>query len=213
MPLSIATRRIEHLPKVASKTSSCRGSRWLSQCHAKGLGNLTDSSAASRAINVARRRLRGGYTLLEMVLVLFIIALIIGIAIPVSTSLMAEEKLREHANALKLCAITARRLAMTGNKAYEIRFEEKTFWLQSFHADQKVDPDVLDSHALTAGTNYTIERWGNKKFSKPEEESWVFQPDGICEPVKVHFQSGKNWIEFAFNPLTARAEEETYYFK
>jgi len=36
---------------------------------------------------------------------------------------------------------------------------------------------------------------------------------GICEPIRVHFQSGTGWIEFAFNPLTATVRDEAYFFQ
>jgi len=154
-----------------------------------------------------------GFTLLEMGLVLFILLLIVGVAIPVTSGLFAEERLRQHANELLLYARTARRLAVSENRPYEIRFAEKAFLLEPYIAGKSARDAVVSSHDMASDTLYSVQRWGDKKFGKPEDESWIFQPSGICEPIRVHFQNGGNWIEFAFNPLTARAEEETYHFQ
>ena len=159
------------------------------------------------------RQQLGGFTLLEMSLVLFILLLIAGIAIPMTSGLIAEEQLRQHANELLLYARTARRLAISENRPYEIRFLEKAFLLQPYLVIEDSQRDVISSHTVSSDTRYAVQRWGEKEFGKPEDESWIFQPSGICEPLRVHFQSGKNWIEFAFNPLTGRAQEETYYFQ
>jgi len=155
----------------------------------------------------------GGFTLLEMSMVLFILLLLIGAAIPMTSGLIAEERLRRHANELLLYARTARRLAVSENRPYEIRFAEKMFLLEPYLVAGNSKGEVVSSHALTSDTLYGVQRWGEKEFGKPDDESWVFQPSGICEPIRVHFQNGKNWLEFGFNPLTGRSQEETYFFQ
>ncbi|MGB8354956.1 MAG: hypothetical protein WCD79_13760 [Chthoniobacteraceae bacterium] len=147
-----------------------------------------------------------------MGLVLFILLLIAGIAIPVTSSLLAEERLRQHANALLLFARTARRLAVSEDRPYEILFTGKSFLLEPYLPVKVPHADVVDSHTMASGMSYAVQRFGDKEFGKPEDESWIFQPTGLCEPIRIHFQNGKDWIEFTINPLTARAGEETYHF-
>lgn len=153
-----------------------------------------------------------GFTLLEMGLVLFILLLIAGVAIPATSGLITEEQLRQHSNELLLYARTARRLAVSENRPYEIRFAEKSFSLEPYLTGENRNPDVVSDHELTSGVSYAVQRWNEKELGKPEDQSWIFQPSGICEPIRVRFQNGRNWIEIAINPLTARAQEETYHF-
>lgn len=154
-----------------------------------------------------------GFTLLEIGIVLFILMMLVGIAIPMISSLIAEERLREHARALLLYARTARRLAVSENRPYEILFSEHGFLLQPHLAAGTGNGDVVSSHDLGKEDTYSLERWGDEEFTKPVDQTWIFQPEGICEPIRVHFQDRKNWIEIGFNPLTARAQEETYSFQ
>ncbi|MGB8354688.1 MAG: prepilin-type N-terminal cleavage/methylation domain-containing protein [Chthoniobacteraceae bacterium] len=164
-------------------------------------------------VSQIHRRRAGGFTLLEMSLVLFILLLIAGVAIPLTSGLIAEERLRQHARELLLYARTARRLAVTENRPYEIHFAEKAFLLEPYLTSENRQGDVVSNHTLASDTSYSVQRWGEKEFGKPDDESWIFQPSGICEPIRVHFQNDKNWIEFGFNPLTGRAQEETYHFQ
>jgi len=155
----------------------------------------------------------GGFTLLEMGLVLFVLVLMVGAAIPVTSGLMAEERLRRHTNDLLLYARTARRLAVAENRFYEIRFAPDEFTLEPSPASGGRPEEVVSRHVLPADTHYALQGWQKSEFSKPDDEVWVFSPGGICEPIRVHFQADNNWIEFAFNPLTARAQEERFHFQ
>lgn len=165
------------------------------------------------SIRLKRRRSRQGFTLLELGLVLFILLLIAGIAMPMMSSLIAEERLRATTHELQLYARTARRLAMTENQPYAIKLAEKGFVLEPYGADKAQKEDILHARKLPSNAAYTVQRWGKKAFRKAADETWIFQPDGLCEPVRFHFQEGKNWIEFGFNPLTAAAQDETYFFQ
>lgn len=143
---------------------------------------------------------------------LFILLLIAGIAIPTTSSLIAEERLRQNTRELQLYARTARRLAMSENQPYEIRLSGRFFLLEPYGADKALKKNVLRTSKLASDAVYTVQRWGEKEFRKPADDAWIFQPDGLCEPMRFHFRQGTNWIEFGFNPLTASAQDETYFF-
>jgi competence protein ComGC len=150
-----------------------------------------------------------GFTLLEIGLVLFIIVILAGISVPFASGLMGEERLRGSARDLQLLARTARGLAVSENRPYEIKMSPEGFSLEPYLSSEK---DALKNTPLGAGVEYQILRWGEKELRKPEEEPWIFQPTGLCEPVRFRFQRGGGWIEFVFNPLTASAQDETNFF-
>ena len=176
-----------------------------------------------------------GFTLLEICLVMFIAILIMGLAIPVTASLMSEQRLREPARQLELLVKTARRQAVQDNRSYEILMSPTGFLLQPvLDADAPAAPlqeppkpaDGEEGEAveqapapfepleyrLPGEVTYLIQRFGWEKAGKPEEDHWVFQPTGMCEPMILRFQRGEGWLEITFNPLTASVDDESYYF-
>ena len=150
-----------------------------------------------------------GFTLLEMGLVLFIILVLAGITIPFASGLINEERLRGSTRDLQLLALTARQLAVTENRPYQIQLADGGFALQPYPAGEA---EPLKTFPLAADVEYTIQRWGGKELRKPDSDAWIFQPTGLCEPLRFHFKRDGGWIEFTFNPLTAAAQDETNYF-
>ncbi|HWB59412.1 MAG TPA: hypothetical protein VG733_07970 [Chthoniobacteraceae bacterium] len=163
--------------------------------------------------NTPRRFTEIGFTLLEMVLVLFILLVIAGMAIPATTGLVAQERLKRQARLLQDYAVTARKLAVTEGRPYKIVLDQRGFSLLYFGADKTKTQDVAASAKLAPGVNYGVQHWGEVTFSKPAGEAWVFRPDGICEPIRVHFENNDGWIEYSFNPLTATPRDEEYHFR
>lgn len=158
------------------------------------------------------------FTLLEIVLGLFIVMLIAGIAIPLAGGLGSEAILREPADALKKLAITARRAAVTERRSYEIILDNDRFVLRMAPPGDAEDTELRDSqilqeYQLPRAVKYAVKRWDQRDFGRRTDARWTFLPTGISEPVTVRFDRGEDWLQFSFNPLTALAEDETYYFR
>ena len=175
-----------------------------------------------------------GFTLLEICLVLFIAILLVGFAIPVTASLMSEQRLREPARQLELLVKTARRQAVQENRPYEILMSGTGFLLQpvldaktseqQLSPPQPVEGEESEAAAevpvplepleyrLPADVTYLIQHWGVDKAAKPAEDHWVFQATGLCEPMIIRFQREESYLEITFNPLTASVDDESYYF-
>jgi len=154
-----------------------------------------------------------GFTLLEMALVLFILVVIAGLAIPMTSGLVAQERLKAAARTLQDYAVSARRLAVTEGRPYDIVFHANSFTLERLGADDAKEEDTVGRVQLASNVRYSLQRWGKDEFAKPAKEQWVFRSDGICEPIRVHFESKDGWIEYSFNPLTARPQDESYHFQ
>jgi type II secretory pathway pseudopilin PulG len=172
-----------------------------------------------------------GFTLLEICLVLFIAVLIMGLAVPVTTSLMSEQQLREPARQFELLVKTARRQAVQENRPYEILMSAGGFLLQPVFGAETPGPQPAPEtepeseegedvpapfepleYRLPSGVTYLVQRWGWNKAAKPAEDRWIFQGTGLCEPMIIRFQREESWLEISFNPLTASVDDESYYF-
>ena len=146
-----------------------------------------------------------GYTLIEIALVLAIMVMIIGAAVPLSSGFMREQRLRDPVRELLILAKTARTEAMTTGRATGVVFGKKGFGLLRPGSEEP-----SDTYALPRGMSYVIRPFGSEKVTKPDGQTWIFQPTGLCEPIIFRLEEDDAWIEVAFDPLTANIGEESY---
>jgi type II secretory pathway pseudopilin PulG len=148
----------------------------------------------------------GGYTLLEIALVVTIIVLLVGAVVPLSSGFVREQRLREAVRELLVLAKTARTEAMTTGRAAEVVFAKNGFALV-----RSGDDEPSETVRLARGTTYQLLPLGEDKARRPDGQRWIFQPTGLCEPLTVRIAEGEAWIEVRFDPLTAGIEEESYH--
>ena len=156
--------------------------------------------------SIGRGRWTGGYTLLEIALVVTIIVLLVGAAVPLTSGFVREQRLRESVLDLLVMAKTARMDAMTSGQASEIVFEKKGFALRRTGGE-----GAAESVRLARGTTYQLRPFAADKAMRPDGQRWIFQPSGLCEPIAVRIMEDEAWIEVQFDPLTAGIEDESYY--
>lgn len=146
-----------------------------------------------------------GYTLIEIALVLAIIVMIVGAAIPLSSGFMREQRLRDVVRELLILAKTARSEAMTTGRATGVVLGKKGFGLM-----QAGGEEASDSYQLPRSMNYVLRPFASEKTIKPDGQTWIFQPSGLCEPLTFRVEENDAWIEVTFDPLTANIGEEAY---
>lgn len=149
----------------------------------------------------------GGYTLLEIALVVAIIVLLVGAAVPLATGFVREQRLRDTVRELLVLAKTARADAVTTGRATEVVFLKNGFALKRGTDDEEAGESVR----LGRGMSYRLFPFGSEKPLKPDGQRWIFQPTGLCEPLAVRIIEGEGWIEVRFDPLTAGIADESYY--
>ncbi len=169
----------------------------------------------------------GGFTLLEVAISLCLIVLMIGMAVSFTPGVLSEMRLREPARQLKLFAKTARRLALIEKKAYEIKFTEKGFSISPFspkdgqqQADKSEDAESEEveesedsNYELSSRVTCQVQPWGEEDWQDPQDQHWIFQTSGLCQPFSVRFNENDSWIELSFSPLTAAADDERSHFE
>ena len=160
----------------------------------------------ARMASGAARRRSGGYTLLEIALVVAIIVLIIGAAVPLTSGFTREQRLREVVRELLVYAKTARSDAMTTGRAAEVVFAKRDF---SLLRPGESEPGA--TFKIPRGLRYVLQPFGTEKALSPDGQRWIFQPTGICEPISVRVEEGEAWMQITFDALTAGIAEESYY--
>lgn len=164
-----------------------------------------------------------GFSLLEMVIALFIVSILFGMAIMAARSFFADEELRGSARQMALLAKTARQEAMRENRLYEIIILSDRWILQpgeevganntsSKPESQKPGEEVEPiEYLVPSSIQMKIRLWGSNEWEKPRELVWSFPATGLCAPNSVRLERGKSWMQMTFNPLTANRQDEEWY--
>jgi len=149
-----------------------------------------------------------GFTILEVCVVLFIVAVIFVVAVPPAAHLLDEEKLQRPIRELQTFARTARRDAMIQDRAYEVLLLDDSYLLRPVSGDAgKSDARIL-RYELPADVTFAIKRLSDRDFAKHADARWIFSPNGLCEPLTFRFERGSDWIRFRVDPLTATVQTE-----
>jgi len=166
-----------------------------------------------------RTRLRaGGFTLLEMCIVLFVMALLVGISVFSFGGVTQEEALRRPALEMQRMVMEAVRRSSLYERPQTIAFDAKGFAMryrtdvngQATNDDQQVWQRRVQ---MPPDMQLSLRRFGSDKFTPAAGQRLVVAPSGLCEPIAARFQMDGSWIEIAFDPLSGVVRDETMFIR
>lgn len=143
-----------------------------------------------------RPRPRPGFTLLEMVAVMSIMILVIGLGFASFTLFEQEDPFEKPAERLSYMSKFAINAAVLQRRTFTVAFDKKGFGLVG------ADLPGGSYFELPEGMKTGIQRLGGKGWDKAEGQTWTFGEQGICEPIRVRFETREGFRELAFHPLT-----------
>jgi prepilin-type N-terminal cleavage/methylation domain-containing protein len=159
-----------------------------------------------------------GFTLLEMIVVLFIIAALTGVAAFSFLGLDESEALRKPAAELEFMVREAVRRASALEQPQVIQFEKNAFSInyRGDSASLSYLSGTGDRHWLrrTQGPDHMtimLRHWGAKEWQPAKDQHWIVQP-GLCEPLTVRFELEGSWLEMEFHPLTGAVMHRESHF-
>ncbi|HEX2746670.1 MAG TPA: prepilin-type N-terminal cleavage/methylation domain-containing protein [Verrucomicrobiales bacterium] len=167
---------------------------------------------------------RRGFTLMEIMIVLAIIALVFTGSYKGITSMNEQAELKKPFDDLRSMAKTAWQRAMQEQRAWQIHFYPDRFILEPKLAvnkdDQQMFADSDRQKGRAAGVKpvtlppdmiVEVRRWGQPQWVQLKnkmEAAWVFEQSGLCEPISVRFTNDRGTVGAQFDPLTASVKEE-----
>jgi prepilin-type N-terminal cleavage/methylation domain-containing protein len=177
-------------------------------------------------------RSRRGFTLLELCIVLFIIVLLAGVAMPAMDSAFEEQSLRTDAHQLSLMVKTAVIQSGEQQQPFRLVLEGKELSLTSAgpagEGDRAADNlgsatnDAAkrddDADSGNQAVSYTLsnglklpDATKKDKWESLPAVTWLFQPQGLCPLPRVRLERGSAYLEMSFNALTGDVENESSY--
>lgn len=164
------------------------------------------------------------FTLIEIVVSIFIVTLILGVATLSFRTIQDEGRLKTESVALKLAARKLMRQAVEHNRSYAMTLAPSFFAVGPTYSEAAMegsfmgmDPEEAmrqirgERHQLDHGIQLWVRRWNEPIFRAPRVpfERWVFEPGGICEPLSLRLTYGDATMSMTFNPLTAHVDDES----
>ena len=170
-----------------------------------------------------------GFTLLELVFVLSMIAVLVTwVTVSIST-VETEDKLREAAGSIELLAQRGLNVAITQQRSYELSItanmvslapkyvldSESVGWvdqneLGEDEVSRKFD-DVVANEPMSTDVLYEIKRWQSSEWLTLEKDKQIvlgLSPLGLIEPISIRCSIGSSCIMHQLHPLTAGIRDE-----
>jgi len=149
-----------------------------------------------------------GFTLIEMALAIFILLLLLMLAVPSFTGVIANRRLKQSLDEFNDLVRQAQTRSVTERRPYLI------VWSKNNVA---VRPEAFaEDEEAKAKAEFRLSRGSTLRLSLPVAlmekypAEWIFWPSGACEPATVRFQGAAGSWTANYSPLTGRPEITSY---
>ncbi len=151
---------------------------------------------------------RAGFTLLEICIALFIGLLLISIAVPSVTSMLAEQRLKASFDAFDGWVRQARERSITERRSYALVWSEKGIALvpvEGRETDEAAAEEAAgEPEGLVFAEGETFEIKRPSALMKEPPGEWIFWRSGLCEEAVVSYAGEAGKWTVRYDPLTAR---------
>ena len=148
------------------------------------------------------------FTLIEIALSIFILLLILVLAVPSLSGVIANRRLKQSLDSFNQLVRQAQERSVTERRAYLIVWGKNSVLLRPevFAEDEEEKPTAV----LRLGKGSWIRiSLPAALLGKPPAE-WIFWPSGACEPATVQFRGPAGGWTASYSPLTAQPELTQY---
>ena len=153
------------------------------------------------------RRFRA-FTLIEIALAIFILMLLLMLAVPSLTGVVASKRLKQSFDGFNNLVRQAHERSVTERRTYLIVWEKNSVLLrpEAFAEDEEAEPAAV--FRLSKGMLLKLTLPAALAANHPAE--WIFWSSGNCEPASVQFKGPAGFWTANYSPLTALPEVTQY---
>ena len=148
------------------------------------------------------------FTLVEISLSIFILMLLLMLAVPSLTGVVASRRLKQSLDGFNDLVRQAHERSVTERRPYIIVWGKNSVLLrpETFAEDEEAKPTAV--FHLNNGTLLRLSLPAALAANHPPE--WIFWPSGNCEPAIVQFKGPAGLWTANYSPLTAQPEVTQY---
>jgi type II secretory pathway pseudopilin PulG len=145
---------------------------------------------------------RNAFTLIEIAISVFIILLLLLLAVPSLSGVLADRRLRRSLDDLNKLVRQAQELSVNQHRAYLIVWGKNTLALQPEEFQDGEEEKPTSTLKMHIGDSFQLE-FPAALVSDPAAE-WIFWPSGNCEPAIVKYKGVDGTWSALYSSLTAR---------
>ena len=148
------------------------------------------------------------FTLIEIALSIFILLLLLLLAVPSLSGVIANRRLKQSLDSFNQLVRQAQERSVTERRAYLIVWGKSSVVLrpEAFAEDEEEKATAV--FRLPKGSWIKVSLPA-ALLGKPPAE-WIFWPSGTCEPARVQFRGPAGTWTADYSPLTAQPELTQY---
>ena len=149
-----------------------------------------------------------GFTLVEIVIAVFILLLLLTLAVPSLNGVLADKRLHRSLDRFNELVRRAHERSLAEHRAYLIVWNDVQISLQPA-AFLKTEPhEPIDIMPITRREKWQLEL--PAALSKKVPAEWIFWESGVCEPARIRFASDDGSWTTEYSPLSGLGEIITY---
>jgi type II secretory pathway pseudopilin PulG len=149
-----------------------------------------------------------GFTLIEIALSIFILMLLLMLAVPSFTGVIANRRLKESLDGFNNLVRQAQERSVTERRPYLIVWGNNNVVVrpEAFAEDEdaKAKAEFRPSRGSTLRLSLPV------ALMEKYPAEWIFWPSGTCEPATIRFQGPAGSWTANYSPLTGRPEITSY---
>ena len=149
-----------------------------------------------------------GFTLIEIILAVFILLLVLMLAVPSLNGVLADRRLRGSLDTFNNLVSQAHEHSVAEHRPYLVVVGKKSIEVRPEVLSKDDDPTPVANLSLSEREAVKLTLPAAMTKNPPAE--WIFWPSGICEPAVVQFAGRDGKWTASYSPLSARAELTSY---
>ena len=148
------------------------------------------------------------FTLIEIVISVFILMLLIMLAVPSVTGVVADRRLRHSLDSFHGLVYQAQERSIAEHRPYLLVWTKDSVELRPENSLKGDDPKPAGTLPLARGESLQL----TLPFAlmKDPPAQWIFWPSGICEPANVKYTGRDGTWTASYSPLSARSQLSAY---
>jgi len=154
---------------------------------------------------------RWGFTLLELAIAVVLLVLLMMLAVPSMSGVMADRRLRKSLDSFNAIVREAQERSMAEGRPYLIVWQEGKIGLRPEGLSRGEDPEPEMRIKIAKNESFRVSFPAALVDDTPAE--WIFWSSGNCEPATVNYQGRDGKWTANYSALTARCETVSYVAK